>query len=228
MVLVMGGDGTFLAAARLIGNSGTPLLGVNLGGLGFLAEITIGDLFKRLESVISGDYQIQKRMVLCADFTTQDHHYLLHALNDVVIYRGGTSRIVQMDVFVSDQYFDTYHADGLIVASPTGSTAYSLSSGGPILIPEMESIILNPICPHMLSARTAVIPGDCRVMIKILLKDSPASLTIDGQVNVVLDTHAEITIKKADHFVHCVTFSDTVFFDVLRKKLHWGSVPRKG
>jgi len=227
VVLVMGGDGTMLAAARLIGGAETPLLGVNLGGLGFLAELSADELYGRLDALIHGEYLIQKWMVLCADFRSSGKHHCIYALNDVVIHRGGTSRLVNIDVHVNGYYFNTYYADGLIVATPTGSTAYSLSAGGPILIPEMQGIILNPICPHMLTARPAVIPGDHIIRIRILPKDHPVSLTVDGQVNVTLDVQTEITLKRGDYFIHSVTFKDTSFFDVLRKKLQWGGVPGK-
>jgi len=222
IILVMGGDGTMLAAARLVGKSETSLLGVNLGGLGFLAEISAEELYPKMEAVLSGTYQIQKRMVLYVDFRSSEQPQQLYALNDVVIHRGGTSRLVNIDVQVNGQYFNTYHADGMIIATPTGSTAYSLSAGGPILIPEMEAIIINPICPHALTARPAVIPGDHTVSVRILPADIPASLTVDGQVNVILDNETEITLKKADYCIRSVIFEDSVFFDVLRKKLKWG------
>lgn len=224
MVLVMGGDGTMLAAARMMANTQTPLLGVNLGGLGFLAEISVNALYKRMEAVLQGAFNIQERMVLSATFASDNTNYQLYALNDIVIHRGGTSRILKIDVQVNHQSFNTYRADGIIVATPTGSTAYSLSSGGPILMPEMDGIILNPICPHTLTARPAVIPGDYVVNIRILPTDTPASLTIDGQVNVVLDSQTQISIQKADYKIHSVIFNDTSFFDVLRQKLQWGGV----
>jgi NAD+ kinase len=227
MILAMGGDGTMLAAARLIGDSETPLLGVNLGGLGFLAEVSANDLYHRLDSVLKGEAVIQKRMVLDAQFQTSGRSYQLNALNDVVIHRGGTSRILKIELHVNQQYFNTYHADGLIIATPTGSTAYSLSSSGPILMPEMEGMILNPICPHTLTARPVVIPGDDRVSIRVLPTDHAASLTIDGQVHLELDEKTEITVRKAGYSIHSVSFSDSSFFDVLRKKLRWGdTVPR--
>ncbi|MBN2105694.1 NAD(+)/NADH kinase [bacterium] len=222
ILLVMGGDGTMLAAARLVGKTGTPLLGVNLGGLGFLAELSVEELYQKMDAVLSGAYQIQKRMVLYVDFQSSEQHQNLYALNDVVIHRGGTSRLINIDVQVNSQYFNTYHADGMIISTPTGSTAYSLSAGGPILIPEMEAIILNPICPHELTARPAVIPGDHTVSVRVLPTDIPASLTVDGQVNVILDNKTEIVMKKADYCIRSVIFEDSAFFDVLRKKLKWG------
>lgn len=224
MVLVMGGDGTMLAAARMMANTQTPLLGVNLGGLGFLAEISINALYKRMEMVLRGIYDIQKRMVISANFISGGKNYHLYALNDIVIHRGGTSRILKIDVQVNHQSFNTYHADGIIIATPTGSTAYSLSSGGPILMPEMDGIILNPICPHTLTARPTVIPGDYVVSIRVLPTDTPASLTIDGQVSVALDSQTQIIVHRADYKIHSVVFNDSSFFDVLRQKLQWGGV----
>lgn len=227
VVLAMGGDGTILAAARLIGDSAIPLLGVNLGGLGFLAEVSTDNLYRRMESVLKGEAGIKKRMVLDARFQTSGRVYHLNALNDVVIHRGGTSRIIKIELHVNQQYFNTYHADGLIIATPTGSTAYSLSSSGPILMPEMEAVILNPICPHTLTARPAVIPGDNQVTIRVLPGDHTISLTIDGQVQYELDDKTEITIRKASYHINSVSFPDSSFFDVLRKKLRWGDMANR-
>ncbi|MBN1783277.1 NAD(+)/NADH kinase [bacterium] len=227
MVLVLGGDGTMLAAARFMESSRTPLLGVNLGSLGFLAEVTMATLTRRMDEVVKGAFEVQKRMVLLATCQSSGKEHRFNALNDVVIHRGGTSRILKIDVQVNRQYFNIYHADGLIVATPTGSTAYSLSANGPILMPEMDAMILNPICPHTLTVRPAVIPGDDEVTIRILPTDNPASLTVDGQVNIALDAQTEITVRKADHVLHSVTFPDSGFFDLLRRKLHWGDLERK-
>lgn len=226
VILALGGDGTMLAAAREIGRHETPLLGVNMGGLGFLAEIAVENLYANLEQLIQGKYRIQNRMVLssrvCEPF--DGHEY--HALNDVVLNRQGNSRVLKFDVSIDDIYFSTYNADGLIVSSPTGSTAYSLSVGGPIVVPSVETLILSPICPHTLTARPTVIASSSSVRIDVLSEHADAFISMDGQVNVPV-SKCQVRIQKADYHVKLVTFEHHNYFDLLRKKLQWGALPRK-
>ena len=225
LVAVMGGDGTMLAAARIVGSMEKPLLGVNLGGLGFLAEVSVDELFPRMEKVLSGRYRIEKRMVLEAEVRNGASVEMFHALNDVVFDRGGSPRIIQILVEVDGQYFNTFHSDGLIVSTPTGSTAYSLSASGPIVSPTLESMILNPICSHSLTARPTVIPASSIVRMRLETPKREALLSIDGQLHTGVDKDTRIEIRRAGHVVRWVTFDDHSFFDVLRKKLHWGSMP---
>jgi NAD+ kinase len=226
-VVVMGGDGTMLAAARLIGQLEKPILGINLGGLGFLAEVGVENLYKKMESVLAGKYSIDKRMVLKATVLgdrSQSEHF---ALNDVVLDRGVSPRVIQLDVTINDHYFSTYHADGIIVATPTGSTAYSLSALGPIVTPSLESIILNPLCPHSLTARPTVVPVSSVVGLQIKTPNLVASLAIDGQENVDVTPETQVLIQKGSFYIHLITFEDQNYFDILRRKLQWGSLPQK-
>lgn len=226
LVVAMGGDGTMLNAARLIGPAEKPLFGVNLGSLGFLAEVPAEELLPRMEAVLSGKYRIEKRMALTASAgaTPDGTPHVFRALNDVVIDRGGSPRIIRIQVEVDGRPFHTIRADGLIAATPTGSTAYSLSASGPIVVPTLESILLSPICPHSLSGRPTVLEGSSIVRLRV---ESPAKLSIDGQIHMDVPNDTLIVIRRAPEPVHWLTFGDHDFFDLLRRKLHWGVPPRK-
>jgi NAD+ kinase len=225
--VAMGGDGTMLTLAQHIGASGKPIVGVNLGGLGFLAEVAVEDLYAKMEKVIAGKYAIQKRMVLEASVPKDGGVESLFAMNDVVVYRGASPRVLKIKVLVDDVYFNTYYADGIIVSTPTGSTAYSLAASGPILVPSVESIILNPICPHTLTARPTVIPATSLVRIEVESTEFEALLSVDGQTNNKLVCGTQVIVKKASYEISLIVFKDHDFFELLRKKLQWGSLPRK-
>ena len=227
IVIAMGGDGTMLAAARLVGKWEKPLLGINMGGLGFLTEISLEDMYKKMERLIAGEFAIEKRMVLAAHVfpSLNQKHYF--ALNDVILDRGKSPRVMEVEVTIDGEYFNTYVSDGIIVATPTGSTAYSLSALGPIVVPSLESIILNPICPHTLTARPTVIPADSKVVLKVQLYDSEALLSMDGQKNINISSDIFVEICKGNFYVNLINFRDHSFFDRLRKKLQWGSFPPK-
>ena len=227
LVVAMGGDGTMLTAARIIGAREKPLLGVNLGSLGFLAEVSVDDLYPRMERVLAGSAGIEKRMVLEARVRDGDSVETYHALNDVVLDRGGSPRIIRIRVDVNGQFFNSFHSDGLIVATPTGSTAYSLSASGPIVVPAHECMILNPICSHSLSARPTVVPAESTAVLRLESSRHEALLSVDGQLRTAVDKSTVIEIRRAAHSAHLVTFDDHNFFDLLRRKLHWGSLPRK-
>ena len=227
VILALGGDGTMLAAAREIGAHETPLLGVNLGGLGFLAEIAVENLYANLEQLIDGQYHIQERMVLASQVCKSKNTIEYHALNDVVLNRHGNSRVLNFDVSIDGVYFCTYNADGLIVSTPTGSTAYSLSVGGPIVVPAVDTLILSPICPHTLTARPTVISAASHVHVDMLSEDADSFLSMDGQVNVPIVHGCRIEIKRAQYKLKLITFHDHNYFDLLRKKLQWGALPRK-
>lgn len=226
-VVVMGGDGTMLTAARLIGQLEKPILGINLGGLGFLAEVGVENLYKKMELVLAGKYHIDKRMVLKATVSGDCPHSEHFALNDVVLDRGESPRVIQIDVTINNNYFSTYHADGIIAATPTGSTAYSLSASGPIVTPSLESIILNPICPHSLTARPTVVPVSSIIGLQIKKHNLVASLAIDGQENIDVTSETQMVIQKGSFYIHLITFEDQNYFDILRRKLQWGSLPQK-
>lgn len=226
VILAMGGDGTMLLAARRIGKAEKPLLGVNLGGLGFLAEVSVDELYPRMEKFFRKEYRIEKRMVLEVQVEKGNEKQTFYGLNDIVLDRGGSPRIIQIHVEVNSIFFNRYVSDGLIVATPTGSTAYSLSASGPVVVPNLECMILSPICPHSLSARPTVIAPDSIVSLQI---ESPleAMLSMDGQIHTSVSNSTKITVRKADHAVHLILFHDHDYFDLLRKKLHWGDPLRR-
>ena len=227
IIVSLGGDGTMLAAARLIGDSQKPLMGVNLGGLGFLTEASLEDLYPKMERIIAGDYRLDKRMVLTTRVSGDLQKNDYFAMNDVVLDRGGSPRVIRVDVTIDGAYFNTYISDGIIVSTPTGSTAYSLAAWGPIVIPALESIILNAICPHALTVRPTVIPASSKINLKVQFDDSDALLSIDGQENIQVASGTTLEIQKGDFYIHLVTFKEYSFFDLLRKKLQWGSLPTK-
>ncbi len=224
MVLSFGGDGTILSTARLLGHSGIPILGVKMGGMGFLAELAPDELFDSLDGILDGNYEIVERMVLQANFGSNE---TLFALNDFVFDKGAVSRIIRINTSINQEYLNTYIGDGLIVSSPTGSTAYSLAAGGPILLPSMDAIIINPISPHSLGARPVVIPADMTVRVEIEAAQQQVMLSADGQVSYQLQPGQSVEIKKTDYRVRLVSYAGRSFYDVLRAKLNWGEDIRK-
>lgn len=230
MVISLGGDGTFLAAARLVGHSEIPILGIKFGGLGFLVEVGPEQLYSALETILAGKYSIQEKMVLQAGLQPGSETPPLFALNDIVIDKGGNARLVRMRTFVDEAYLNTYKADGLIIATPTGSTAYSLAAGGPILPPEMKAMVITPICPHSLSDRPLVIPDDQTVRVELLTSHSEVNVSADGQVSMLLPAGASLVIRKAPftiRLVRCIDPPSQSFYDRLRHKLQWGNSSRK-
>lgn len=224
VVLAFGGDGTILSTARAVGASGVPILGINLGGLGFLTEVGIDELYSTLENVINHQYSILERMVIEATVQQQGETETYYALNDIVVDRGGFSRVIRIDVFIDDFYLNTYLGDGVIIASPTGSTAYSLSALGPILFPTVNCIIINPICPHSLSVRPVVIPDTSTIRIVPHTQGTIITMSVDGQVSQQFPKTAniEIRVKKADYYIRCIQKKNKNFYDLLHTKLNWG------
>lgn len=219
-VIVLGGDGTFLRAARLMAPHGVPILGVNLGTMGFMTEVEINETEQALERLCRGEYTLQDRMMLEAKIIRGGqviHSYI--GLNDVVINKGSLARINTLEVNVDQELVATYKADGLVLASPTGSTAYSLSAGGPIVYPEVDVIILTPICAHSLHARPIVIPSHKIVQVNIVLQQSSSSLTIDGQHCSELHNEDQVIVGKAPYYARLVRLQPQNFFNVLREKL---------
>jgi|YelNatPaOPRAMG01_1025707.scaffolds.fasta_scaffold00104_19 NAD+ kinase len=221
MVFAFGGDGTILSAAREVGPRQVPILGVNLGGLGFLAGVTLEELYPSLEDVLRGEYEILERMVIRADVEGETG-CTFFCLNDVVVDRGASPRVVQIETYVDGTYLNTYVADGIIVATPTGSTAYSLSAGGPIVVPTMEAIIITPLCSHTLSARTVVLPHDSVVRIAGYVQGECLLLSADGQAAFRLHPGQWVTVRKADYKVRWVWTRRKSFYELLRQKLYWG------
>jgi NAD+ kinase len=222
IVAVFGGDGTFLYAARLVASSGVPILGVNLGALGFLTEVKLEEVKPSLESLIRGNYEIEERMPLRVEVRRGgDALAEYRALNDAVINKGAISRIIELEVRVNDQLVTVTRADGLIVSTPTGSTAYSLSAGGPILYPTLGAFIITPICPHTLTNRPVVVPDGALVDI-CLHRGGDVMLTVDGQVGITLEPLDRLAIAKGAPNVRVVQPAGSTFFALLREKLKWG------
>ncbi|HKW98538.1 MAG TPA: NAD(+)/NADH kinase [Bryobacteraceae bacterium] len=223
LVIVLGGDGTLLSAARAISGREVPLFPVNLGGLGFLTAITIDTVFPELERAFRGEHRIGKRKLLHAQLLRAGKEIERYeALNDVVVSKSDIARMIDLDVHVDQMFVCRYKADGLIVSTPTGSTAYSLSAGGPIIFPSVAAICLTPICPHMLTNRPVILPDVSVIRIVVEADDSAAYLTIDGQVGVQLNKSDQIECRSSSYALMLVRPPRMLFFDVLREKLKWG------
>ncbi len=227
MIVAFGGDGTILATARLVGRAETPILGVKIGGMGFLAELTPDELLTRFAGILEGKYELVERMVLEARLDGEKQPRRFYALNDFVLDKGGLPRVIRIKTYVDDAFLNAYIADGLIISTPTGSTAYSLAAGGPILLPSMEAIIINPISPHTLSARPVVIPGDKVVTAEVTSAPQDVLLSADGQVSIALKPGHRVRMSRADFKVKLVSSAGHSFFDVLHTKLHWGEDVRE-
>ncbi len=223
ILIVLGGDGTLLSAARVVEDHDVPILGVNIGGLGFLTEITLDELFPALEEIIKGNYEVEERVMLRTHIHRQDERIAQYrALNDVVINKGALARIIELEMSINDQYVNTYLADGLILSSPTGSTAYSMSAGGPIVHPSLHSITVTPICAHALTKRPIVVPDTSSIKVILNTKGGEVLLTLDGQVGFALSTGDCVEIRKADHTTKLIRSPYRTYFDILREKLGWG------
>lgn len=222
-LLTLGGDGTMLRGARLVAGRQIPVLGVNLGRLGFLTACAREDMELALERLAAGDYLVQKRMTLEA-WTTRHSEPRWRALNDVVLHKGGFARVFTLRASVNGELMSAYAADGIIISSPTGSTGYNLSAGGPIVVPTVESLILTPISPHTLAIRPVVLPPHAEVTVQV--EDGPDELlvTIDGQVGASFFPGDTLTVRRADKPVLVVTFRDGTFFSRMRRKLGWGGL----
>lgn len=220
-LLTLGGDGTMLRGARLVGGRQIPIFGVNLGKLGFLTSCAGDELETALERFAAGDYTVQHRMALEAS-TSRAPSEQWRALNDVVLHKGGFARVVHLRVFVNGELIGAYAADGLIIATSTGSTAYSLSAGGPVVLPTFESIILTPISPHTLAVRPVVLPP--RAEVAVQADDGPEELlvTIDGQVGTTFARGDTLLVRRTERPVLIVHFRGTTFFTRMRRKLGWG------
>lgn len=222
-IVVLGGDGTMLSVARVVGERGVPILGVNLGGLGFLTETTLEQLYPALEGLLSGNYMVTERMMLTTHIHRQSERIAEYTvLNDVVINKGALARIIEMATYIDGEFVNTYRADGLIISTPVGSTAYNLSAGGPILFPTMRAIVVSPICPHTLTNRPLVIPDHCKIEVVLMSENEDVLLTLDGQVGFALRYKDVVEIKKAKFNIHLIQFPQSNFYHTLRAKLKWG------
>lgn len=225
MAVVLGGDGTILRAAREAGPKGTPILGVHFGQYGFITEIHPPDIKPALERVLRGDFRISERMMLHASLLRGNETIIsMSALNDIAVSKGPLARLLKLYTFVNDKLIATYAADGIIVSTPTGSTAYSLSAGGPVVNPNVEVMIISPICPHTLNARSLVVPDNETVQIigECGGGEDEMMLTVDGQVGFNMHSGDKVDVKRADFSARIVCWDPMSFYDKLRDRLKWG------
>jgi len=225
VIVSMGGDGTLLATARAVGPTGIPILGVNLGSLGFLTQRTPAELPSSLDAVVAGEYQIEERMLLKVNSAGRYRISCPYALNDAVLDRGPSARLLDINLKVNGEDVVTYKADGLIIATPTGSTAYALAAGGPILHPKTEAMIAAPIAPFSLTTRPMIFSGDDILELQLMTKYEEAHLTLDGQVGIAIKQGEPILVSKADYKIRLITFKENSYYQLLRNKLHWGVPP---
>ena len=220
--LVLGGDGTLLSAARSVAHQGVPILAVNLGSLGFLTEIPLNELYAALECVDKGECPIELRSVLDCRLIRGGECILRNfALNDVVVNKSAISRLVEFDLNIDGNFVFLYKADGVIIATPTGSTAYSLAAGGPVLMPSVDAFVVTPVCPHSLTHRPLVVTQNSQIALTVETGEEQAFLSIDGQVGVPVQQGDQVLCQRAEHKVKLLRVRRT-FFEVLRNKLKWG------
>lgn len=223
LIVVLGGDGTLLSAARAVSGREIPIFPVNLGGLGFLTAITLEEVFPELERAFRGEHRVGKRRMLQVELVRGGRTVGRHeALNDAVITKSSLARMIDVDAHVNDMFVCAYKADGLIVATPTGSTAYSLSAGGPIIFPSVAAFCLTPICPHTLTNRPVIVPESSVIRLESLAENGAAFLTIDGQIGEPLLRGDQIVCRRSEHTIHLILPPRMRYFDVLRAKLKWG------
>jgi NAD+ kinase len=221
LLLVFGGDGTMLRMIRETNGSGTPILGINLGRMGFLTALSARDIAAGLEKLWRNDFVIESRPLVEASGQGQGRPIRMSALNDIVISRGAVSRLIELEVSVNDKELTCYRGDGLIVSSPTGSTAYSLSAGGPIISPGAEVFAITPICAHALSNRAVVISSSSVVRVKLLSKEMETIIAADGQIQAKLEAGDTVTIRRSRRVARLLHPGETSFFETVRQKLHW-------
>ena len=223
LVIVLGGDGTLLSVARIFASTGTPILGVNLGSLGFLTEVRLADLYPALECWHGGCNDIDVRAMLCAELWRGGVlHSAYEALNETVVSKGDIARMGEFAVELDGKSVARFRADGVIVSTPTGSTAYTLAANGPILTPSVDAMVVTPICPHLLTLRPIVVRGDALLAVRVEGVANPALLTVDGQKAVELRMGDELRCRRSSHTVNLIRMSEGVFFEALRSKLSWG------
>ncbi len=223
LMLVLGGDGTMISTARMVGDAEVPVLGVNYGGLGYLAEFRIEELHSALESILAGHYRIEKRLMLAVELLRGDEHVTRsRILNDVVINKSALARIIEIEAYLNQQFVNSFRADGLIVSTPTGSTAYNLSAGGPVIYPSMNAVVITPICPFTLSNRPIVVPDESVIQLRLKTRNEEVALTLDGQVGLPLKAEDCVVIRKSKTTFNLVQPMNRNYFDVLRDKLRWG------
>jgi len=223
LMLVLGGDGTMIATARMLGDTDVPVLGVNYGGLGYLAEFRIEELYMALETILAGNYGVEKRLMLAVELWREAEPVTHNrVLNDVVINKSALARIIEIEAHLNQQFVNSFRADGLIVSTPTGSTAYNLSAGGPVIYPSMNAIVITPICPFTLSNRPIVVPDESLIELRLITQNEDVALTLDGQVGFPLKPEDRVVIRKSKTTFNLVQPMNRNYFEVLRDKLRWG------
>lgn len=223
LVIVLGGDGTMLNAARLVEERGIPILGVNMGGLGFLTEVSLDQLYPALEKVFIREFALDERLMLRAQLHRHGEHVAqATVLNDVVVSKGTLSRMVEIQISIDGKFVTNLRGDGLIISTPTGSTAYSLSAGGPITAPSVQALILTPICPHTLTHRPLLVPSSAALEVTLTSRDEGAMTTFDGQVGIAMTQGDTVAIHVSEHRTRLIRFPDHTYYDVIRRKLKWG------
>lgn len=223
LLVVLGGDGTLLATARALNRKPVPILAVNLGGLGFLTVITREELYPTLEQVVAGNFRTERRVQIEGEIVRADESLApFLALNDVVLNKGAIARILDFEVLVDGQLVSAYKADGLIVSTPTGSTAYSLAAGGPVIAPAVGAFIITPICAHTLTNRPLVVPDSVTIEVVLRTQREAAYLTVDGQMGIAARSDDIVRMKKACSYVELIQPAQKNYFEILRQKLKWG------
>lgn len=223
LIVVLGGDGTMIATARLVADSDVLVLGVNYGSLGYLTEFRIEEMFPALEAIFRGEYEVDRRVMLHAEHWRDGEMVATgRVLNDVVINKAALARIIEIDVSLNGLFVNAFRADGLIVSTPTGSTAYNLSAGGPIIYPSMNAIVVTPICPFTLTNRPIVVPDTAVIELKLENENEGVVLTLDGQIGYAMEANDVVRIRKSSTTFNLVQPTNRNYFDVLRNKLKWG------
>lgn len=223
LIVVLGGDGTMISTSRMIGDADVFVLGVNYGSLGYLTDFRIEEMFPALESIFGGDYEVDRRVMLEAEHWRGEEKLATgRVLNDVVINKSALARIIQIEVRLNGLYVNSFRADGLIVSTPTGSTAYNLSAGGPIIFPSMNAIVLTPICPFTLTNRPIVVPDRSDIELILENENEGVVLSLDGQIGYTMIAHDRIKIRKSETTFNLIKPANRNYFDVLRDKLKWG------
>jgi NAD+ kinase len=223
LIIVLGGDGTMISAARLVGEQDVLVLGINYGSLGYLTDFRIEEMFPALEAIVAGQYEIDRREMLTAEHWRNGQKLVSgRVLNDVVINKSALARIINIDVKLNDLFVNTFRADGLIVATPTGSTAYNLSAGGPIIYPSMTAVVMTPICPFTLTNRPIVVPDDAVIELTLDNENEGVVLSLDGQTGYPMLAGDRVVIRKSTTTFNLVQPANRNYFDVLRDKLKWG------
>ncbi len=223
LIVVLGGDGTMIATARLLDNRDVPVMGINYGNLGYLTEVRVEEMTAALAAALAGDYKLDRRMMLTAEMTRGTEQLLRNrVLNDVVISKSALARIIEIETWLDGQFVNCFRADGLIVSTPTGSTAYNLSAGGPVIYPSMSAIVITPICPHTLSNRPIVVPDDAEIELILKTDKEEVAITLDGQIGYPMEKDDRVLITKSRTTFNLVQPINRNYFEVLRGKLRWG------